>query len=53
MNEINTLPGFTKMSMYSRFWEASRISYTELISRLIELAVERFERERKIEIEPV
>ncbi len=41
VNEINTIPGFTKISMYPRLWEASGISYTELIDRLIQLAVER------------
>lgn len=48
VNEINTMPGFTKISMYPRLWEASGISYTELINRLIELAIERFEREQKL-----
>jgi D-alanine-D-alanine ligase len=46
VNEINTMPGFTKISMYPKLWEASGISYTELISRLIDLAVKRFEKER-------
>lgn len=44
--EINTIPGFTKISMYPRLWEASGISYTELIDRLLQLATERFEREQ-------
>ncbi len=48
MNEINTIPGFTKISMYPRLWEASGVSYSELINRLIELAIERFDRERKL-----
>lgn len=48
VNEINTIPGFTKISMYPKLWEASGISYTELIDRLIQLALERFERERKL-----
>lgn len=48
VNEINTIPGFTKISMYPRLWEASGISYQELISRLIELALERFEREKNL-----
>ncbi len=39
-NEINTMPGFTKISMYPQLWEASGVSYTELIDRLIELALE-------------
>ncbi len=42
VNEINTMPGFTKISMYPKLWEVSGIGYTELISRLIELALERF-----------
>jgi D-alanine-D-alanine ligase len=41
LNEINTLPGFTAISMYPKLWEASGISYAELIDRLIELALER------------
>jgi D-alanine-D-alanine ligase len=41
VNELNTLPGFTPISMYPKLWEASGLSYTELISRLIELALER------------
>jgi D-alanine-D-alanine ligase len=43
INEINTLPGFTNISMYPKLWEASGIPYNELIERLIDLAVERFE----------
>jgi D-alanine-D-alanine ligase len=49
VNEINTIPGFTKISMYPKLWEASGISYTELIDRLIQLALERFEGEKKLE----
>jgi D-alanine-D-alanine ligase len=41
LNELNTLPGFTTISMYPRLWEASGISYSELIDRLIQLALER------------
>ena len=41
VNEVNTLPGFTKISMYPKLWEASGLSYTDLITRLIELALER------------
>jgi D-alanine-D-alanine ligase len=43
INELNTIPGFTQISMYPKLWQASGISYSELIDRLIELAVERFE----------
>ncbi|MCW2288033.1 D-alanine-D-alanine ligase [Leucobacter luti] len=39
LNEINTLPGFTPISMYPRLWEASGMSYSELITELIELAI--------------
>lgn len=48
VNEINTIPGFTAISMYPRLWEASGISYTELIDRLIQLALERFEKEKRL-----
>jgi D-alanine-D-alanine ligase len=47
VNEINTIPGFTRISMYPKLWEASGISYRELLDRLVELAMERFERSRK------
>jgi D-alanine-D-alanine ligase len=48
VNEINTMPGFTKISMYSKMWEASGVSYTQLITSLIELAVKRHEKERNL-----
>jgi D-alanine-D-alanine ligase len=41
INEINTIPGFTSISMYPKMWEAAGIPYAELIDRLIELALER------------
>ena len=41
VNELNTLPGFTPISMYPKLWEASGLSYAELIERLIDLALER------------
>ena len=41
LNEINTLPGFTPISMYPKLWDASGVSYRELIDRLIQLAMER------------
>ncbi len=47
LNEINTIPGFTSISMYPKLWEASGVSYPELIDRLIELAIERHEADRK------
>jgi D-alanine-D-alanine ligase len=43
INEINTIPGFTPISMYPKLWEASGISYSELIDRLIDLAMERYD----------
>ncbi len=48
VNEINTIPGFTKISMYPKMWEASGISYSKLIDRLIRLALERFRREQRL-----
>ncbi len=48
VNEINTLPGFTSISMYPKLWEASGVSYKDLIDKLIQLAIERFEKERKL-----
>ena len=41
LNELNTIPGFTAVSMYPKLWEASGLSYSELIDRLIALALER------------
>jgi D-alanine-D-alanine ligase len=41
LNEVNTLPGFTQISMYPKLWEATGLSYKDLITRLIELALER------------
>jgi D-alanine-D-alanine ligase len=43
VNEVNTIPGFTKISMYPKLWEATGIPYPELIDRLIELALERYQ----------
>lgn len=48
VNEINTLPGFTKISMYPRLWALSGLSYGKLLDRLIELGIERSEREKKL-----
>jgi D-alanine-D-alanine ligase len=41
LNEVNTMPGFTSVSMYAKMWEASGLSYSALLDRLIELALER------------
>ncbi|MGJ8514100.1 D-alanine--D-alanine ligase A [Carnimonas sp. R-84865] len=41
INEVNTLPGFTRISMYPKLWEASGLPYDQLLTRLVELAIER------------
>jgi D-alanine-D-alanine ligase len=46
VNELNTIPGFTRISMYPKLWDASGIPYAELIERLLKLGIERYERER-------
>jgi D-alanine-D-alanine ligase len=43
LNEVNTMPGFTQISMYPKLWEATGVKYKDLITRLIELALERQE----------
>jgi D-alanine-D-alanine ligase len=43
MNEINTIPGFTRISMYPKLWEATGLPYPALLDRLIALAIERHE----------
>jgi D-alanine-D-alanine ligase len=43
LNEINTIPGFTRHSMYPKLWEATGVSYPELVDRLLALALERYE----------
>ena len=48
LNEINTIPGFTRISMYPKLWQASGISYPELLDRLIELALDRFNEKREL-----
>ena len=48
INEINTIPGFTKISMYPKLWEASGISYPDLIDRLLQLALERHQHEKTL-----
>jgi D-alanine-D-alanine ligase len=50
VNEINTIPGFTKISMYPQLWEATGMPYTELVDRLIQLAIERFDKEQKLKV---
>lgn len=48
VNEINTIPGFTQISMYPKLWEASGIAYSDLIDQLLQLAIARFEKEKQI-----
>jgi D-alanine-D-alanine ligase len=42
LNEINTMPGFTEISMYPKLWHASGLSFAELVTRVAELGIERF-----------
>jgi D-alanine-D-alanine ligase len=48
LNELNTLPGFTTISMYSKMWAASGVSYAQLIDRLIALAIERHSEKQQL-----
>jgi D-alanine-D-alanine ligase len=48
VNEINTIPGFTQISMYPKLWEVSGLPHGELLDRLIELALERHARDRSL-----
>ena len=47
LNELNTMPGFTQTSVYGSLFEASGIPYTELLDRLVELALERHAESRQ------
>ncbi len=49
VNELNSLPGFTNVSMYPKLWEATGLPYPRLLDRLIELALERHDRQSKLE----
>jgi D-alanine-D-alanine ligase len=49
VNEVNTLPGFTAVSMYPKMWEASGLSQKELLSRLVDLALQRWKARRTID----
>ena len=49
INEINTIPGFTNSSMYPMMWKERGVSFTDLISRLLDLAEERYDRSKRIE----
>jgi D-alanine-D-alanine ligase len=46
LNELNTIPGFTQISMYPQLWNASGVPGAELVDRLIELALERHAQRR-------
>ena len=48
LNEINTMPGFTSISMYAKMWEASGVTYTTLVDRLIQLGLERHGHKQKL-----
>jgi D-alanine-D-alanine ligase len=49
LNELNTMPGFTRISMYPKLWGASGLAYPELVDRLIGLGLERFEQKDQLE----
>jgi len=51
LNEVNTLPGFTKVSMYPLLWEASGLRYPKLLDKLLELALERSRRREKLVVQ--
>ncbi len=48
VNEINTLPGFTKISMYPKLWQNEGLTYSELIDNLIELSFEEYKNNEKL-----
>lgn len=48
VNELNTLPGFTNISMYPKLWEISGISYSDLIDKLIQYGIEKYNREKEL-----
>jgi D-alanine-D-alanine ligase len=52
VNEINTIPGFTRISMFPKLWEASGVSYGELVDRLISLALQRHAAEQSLKTTP-
>ncbi|MFV3369869.1 D-alanine--D-alanine ligase [Pseudomonas sp. NY15435] len=49
INELNSLPGFTRISMYPKLWQAAGMTYSELVSRLIDLAIERHAARRNLQ----
>ncbi len=52
INEINTIPGFTSISMYPKLWEASGLGYSELVGSLVKIALERHERRSRLITRP-
>lgn len=48
LNEVNTIPGFTAISMYPKMWEASGLAYPDLLTKLLDLAIERHEQKQKL-----
>jgi D-alanine-D-alanine ligase len=48
LSEVNTLPGFTSISMYPKLWEATGVSYTDLITQLLDLAVKKWDTKQKL-----
>ncbi|MEI7554190.1 D-alanine--D-alanine ligase family protein [Candidatus Chlorohelix sp.] len=52
LNEVNTIPGFTSLSMYPMMWEASGLSFPQLVDRLVELAIERHADKNRNEVKP-
>ncbi len=52
VNEVNTIPGFTPISMYPKLWEASGLAYPQLIDELVQLALERHERRSRFSTKP-
>lgn len=51
LNELNTMPGFTSISMYPKLWEASGVSYSKLLDRLIQFAIDRHQKRSNINLE--
>ncbi len=51
LNEVNTLPGFTSISMYPKLWEKTDLTYTDLITKLLEFAEERWREKQQLSYE--
>jgi D-alanine-D-alanine ligase len=50
VNEINTIPGFTSISMYPKLWEISGVPYTALVDELIRLAIDDYEKRSRLKV---